>query len=73
MLEKILKFKTYLSYKRIPIGVSLSVGLIFGYVLGFFKVHLLFMSFPKIDAWGLTGQIMNFLTPDLTTDLSTPA
>jgi hypothetical protein len=29
-------------------------------------VHLLLISFPKIDVWGSIAQIMNFLTPDLT-------
>ncbi len=66
MFEKISKFKTYLSSKRIPIRISFLVGLIFGYILGFFKVHLLFISFPKIDIWGLMEQINNFLTPNLT-------
>ena len=64
--NKIWNIKNYLSSKRVPIGASFLVGLIFGYILGFFRVHLLFLSFPKIDIWGLIGQINNFLTPDLT-------
>jgi len=66
MLEKISKFKSYRWSNRIPIGISFLAGLFLGYILGFFKVHLLFISFPKIDIWGLVGQINNFFTPDLT-------
>jgi len=64
--NKIWNIKNYISSKRIAVGVSFLVGLICGFILGFFKVDLLFMSFPKIDIWGLIGRINNFLTPDLT-------
>jgi len=48
MFGKALKFKTYLSSKRIPIGISFLVGLVLGYILGIFRVHTLF-SLPKIS------------------------
>lgn len=48
MFEKVSKFKTHLSSKRIPIGISFLVGLILGYILGVFRIHTLF-SLPKIS------------------------
>lgn len=43
-------FRGYLSSKKFLIGISFLVGLIFGYILGFFKIHTLFSySLPKIS------------------------
>jgi len=45
MFEKSPKFKKLLSSKKILAGISFLVGLIFGYILGIFKIHA---SFPLL-------------------------
>jgi hypothetical protein len=44
MLKKVSKFKTYLSSKKVPIGISFLVGLILGYIFGIFRVHTFSLS-----------------------------
>lgn len=44
------RVRGYLSSKKFLVGISFLVGLIFGYILGFFKVYTLFSySLPKIS------------------------